>query len=56
MLDNSAHGVMSRTSIAWKGRNSLNTCPNEASEEFINIYAKINCQRNGCFIEIEFRR
>ena len=29
----------------------MNTCPNEASEESINIYAKSRCQWSGCSIK-----
>ena len=42
--DNTAHGVTPRSSEAWEGRSSVNTCPIGASEKSISIYAKSRCQ------------
>ena len=51
--DSTAQGVTPGSSEAWEGRNSVNTCPNEASEESIDINAKSRCQWNGCLIDLE---
>ena len=51
--DNTAQGVTPGSLEAWEGRNSVNTCPNGASEEFIGIYAKSRCQWNGCLTDLE---
>ena len=42
--DNSTQGMIPETSKAWEEHNSLNTCSNEISKEFIGIYAKNQCQ------------
>ena len=55
MRDNTAQEVTFRSPEAWEGRNSMNTCPNGASEESIGIYAKNKCQWNGCLIHLEPR-
>ena len=33
---------MPRSPEGWEGRNSMNTCPNGASEESISIYASVD--------------
>ena len=38
MRDSTVQGVMPGSPEAWKGHNSLNTCPNGANKEFIGIY------------------
>ena len=55
MRDNTAQGVMLRSPEAWEGCNSVNTFPNGASEESINIYAKNKCQWNDYLIDLEPR-
>ena len=51
--DSTAQGVMPRSSAAWEGRNSMNTCSNMTSEESIGIYAKSKCQWSGRLIDLE---
>ena len=41
--DNTTQRVMLETLEAWEGRNSFNTCPNGANEEYIGIYTKSSC-------------
>ena len=48
-----AQGVMLGSPEAWKGRNSVNTCLNGASEVSISIYKKSRCQWSGCLIDLE---
>ena len=51
--DNIAQRVTPGSPKAWEGPNSMNTCPNGASEESIGIYAKNRCQWSGCLIDLE---
>ena len=51
--DSTAHGVTPRSPEAWEEHNSVYTCPNGASEESINIYAKSRCQWSGHSIDLE---
>ena len=51
--DTTAQGVTPGSPEAWEGSNSVNTCSNGASEEFIGIYAKSRCQWSGCLIHLE---
>ena len=44
-------GVKPASPESLEGRNSLNTCPNGASEESISIHAKSRCQWSGCYIK-----
>ena len=55
MKDSIAQGVTPRNSEAWEGHNSMNTCPNGASGESIDIYAKSRCQWSGFSIDLEPR-
>ena len=51
--DSTIQRVMPGSPEAWKGGNSLNTCPNGASKESIGMYTKSQCQWNGCLIDLE---
>ena len=51
--DITVQGMMLGSPESLEGRNSLNTCPNGASEESIDIYTKIKYQWNGCAIKIK---
>ena len=51
--DNTAQGVTPRSPEAQEGHNSVNTCPNGASEESIGIYAKSRCQWSDCLIDLK---
>ena len=53
MRDNTPQGVMPGSLDSLEGRNSVNTCPNGASEKSIGIYAKSRCQWSGCSIDLE---
>ena len=52
--DNTVQGVMPKSPKSLEGCNSVNTCPNGASERSISIYAKIDCQWTNFLIKIEF--
>ena len=54
--DNIVQGVTPGSPKSLEGRNSVNTCPNGASEEFIGIYAKNRCQWSGRLIKKTRRR
>ena len=45
--DSIVQGLTPGSPESLEGHNSRNTCPNEASEESIGIYAKSKCQWNG---------
>ena len=51
--DSTPQGVTPESPNSLEGRNSVNTCLNEAIEESIGIYAKSRCQLNGCLIDLE---
>ena len=53
MKNNTAQGVMLGSPEAWEGHNSVNACPNGASEVSIDIYAKSRCQWSGSLIDLE---
>ena len=53
MRDSTPEGVTPRSPNSLEGRNSVNTCLNEASEESIGIYAKSRYQWSGCSIRLE---
>ena len=53
--DSTARGVTPESYKAWEGCNSVNTCPNGASEESIDNYAKSRCQWSGCLIDLKPR-
>ena len=42
--DSTAQGVKPASPESLEGRNLVNTCPNGANEESIDIYAKSRCQ------------
>ena len=49
--DNTVQGVTPGSPKSLEGCNSLNTCPNGASEESISIYSKSRCQWSGRLIK-----
>ena len=51
--DTTVQGVMPKSPESLEGHNSINTCPNGASEEFIGIYAKSRCLWTSCLIKAE---
>ena len=53
MRDNTVQGVMPGSPESLEGRNSMNSCPNGASEESVGIYSKSRCQWSGCSIKTE---
>ena len=53
--DNIVQGMMPRSPESLEGRNSMNICPNGASEESIGIYVKSRCQWSGCSIKNELK-
>ena len=53
--DSTPQGVTPGSPDSLEGRNSVRTCSNGASEEFIGIYAKSRCQWSGRLIELEPR-
>ena len=53
--DSTPQGVTPGSPDSLEGRNSVRTCSNGASEEFIGIYAKSTCQWSGRLIELEPR-
>ena len=52
--DNIVQRMMLESLESLEGRNSMNTCPNGASEGSNGIYAKSRCQWSGCLIKTEF--
>ena len=52
--DNTIQGVTPGSPDSLEGRNSVNTCPNGASEQSIGIYSKSTCQWSGRLIKKEF--
>ena len=51
--DSTPQGVTPGSPDSLKGRNSVSTCSNGASEESIGIYAKSRCQWSGRSIKKE---
>ena len=51
--DSTPYGVTPRSPDSFEGRNSINTCSNGASAEFISIYAKSRCQWNSRLTNLE---
>ena len=49
--DNIVQGVTPGSPESLEGHNSVNTCPNGASEELIGIYSKSRCQWSGRLIK-----
>ena len=49
--DSTVQGVTPRSPESLKGRNSMNTCPNGASEDSIGIYVKSRCHWSGHLIK-----
>ena len=56
MRDSTVQGVTPKSFESLEGCNSVNTCPNGASEVSIGFYAKIRCQWNGCSIKKKLRK
>ena len=47
-------GVTLGSPESLEGFNSMNNCPNGASEESIGIYTKSRCQWSSCLIKTKF--
>ena len=54
--DNTVHGVTLGSLESLEGRNSVNTCPNGASEKSIGIYSNSRCQWSGRLIKTKLGR